>query len=109
MADSINDTTTIRFLDQGGKGEPRLVPALTIVSHAYMARAGERLVLEALGAGQSVEISRNYPEFVRRGLRSGKPLHDPAISRRPFTIGPGSDGGVVFRVDDGGTVVEVAG
>jgi len=61
-----------------------LVPALTIVSHPMVTRAGERLLLQRLSANRPVALSRNAPEFTRPESPFGLPLGDPYVSRKPL-------------------------
>jgi two-component system nitrogen regulation response regulator GlnG len=86
-----------------------LVPALTLVSHPSPERVGERLLLEALVAGQEVSLSRGEPHFVRPGTALGSPLADRFLSRgKPLVFSPGPEGGI--RLDPGsGSQVTVAG
>jgi two-component system nitrogen regulation response regulator GlnG len=85
---------------------PRLVPALTIISHPVIERVGERLLLSGLQAGAEVHLSRNSPVFVRPDGRPGTPLADRGLSRtKPIIFAPGPDGRVRLRVDEGGTRV----
>ena len=84
---------------------PALVPALTIVSHPFSHRVGERFVLDAVAAGREVSLSRNAPDFVRPGRVSGVPLDDPFVSQQPIRFVPGRDGGVQMRVGRSGTPV----
>ena len=79
--------------------------ALTIVSHPFAARAGERLLLDALALGKEVALSRNGPDFTKPGQAFGAPLVDPFVSRRPLRFSPGRQGGVCLAVDPGGTPV----
>ena len=101
---SIEDVTTA--VESGPGSEPRhLVPALTIVSHPFTHRAGERCLLEKLAPGSEVSLSRNDPDFAPPDRKLGQPLGDPFVSRRPirFTADPG--GGVRVIVEPGGTPV----
>jgi two-component system nitrogen regulation response regulator GlnG len=79
---------------QGARGEvptPRLVPALTLVSHPTETRAGEQLVLHGLGVGRQVALSRNAPDFTRPGEPLGLPLSDPYVSRKPLVFEPAGE------------------
>jgi two-component system nitrogen regulation response regulator GlnG len=81
-------------------GAPGLIPALTVVSHPFLERVGDKLLLEALTAGRPIAISRGAPDFIRPGQRLGMPLSDPGLSRKPLTLGPGEQEGSV-RIDPG--------
>jgi two-component system nitrogen regulation response regulator GlnG len=105
MPSPLADVSTVNFGQENGAQGPRLVPALTIVSHPVPSRAGERLLLRALADGKEVALSRNAPEFSRPGHSSSVPLNDPSVSRKPITFAPGARGGVRLRVEDGGTHV----
>ncbi|WP_224245442.1 sigma 54-interacting transcriptional regulator [Hyalangium gracile] len=85
----------------------RVVPALTVISHPDLQRAGERLVLAALATQESVAVSRTAPEFKFPGALQGMALADPFLSRKPLVFEPGPDGGVRLRVEEGGTSVRV--
>ncbi|QRK09577.1 sigma-54-dependent Fis family transcriptional regulator [Archangium violaceum] len=88
-----------------GEQGPHLVPSLTIVSHPMPQRVGERLLLDALLAGRTVEVSRNSPDFTRPGSPFGLPLSDPFVSRMPLRFSPGREGRFVVSVPEGGTRV----
>ncbi|HEX8111386.1 MAG TPA: sigma-54 dependent transcriptional regulator [Kofleriaceae bacterium] len=88
-----------------GVDPPDLVPALTIVSHPVTHRAGERYLLDRVGAGGEVSLSRNAPDFTRPDRALGQPLGDPFVSRKPIRFAPGPGGGVRVIVDAGGTPV----
>jgi len=81
-------------------------PALTIISHPMMTRAGDRLLLEGRG---EVAVARGDSEFRRPGQPSGAPLEDPYLSRTPFHLTPLPGGGVRLRVDKDGIPVSVGG
>ena len=100
-------TANLREHDDGRR-DSQLVPALTLVSHPLPERVGERLLLEALGAGREVALSRNEPNFVRPGAALGSHLADPFVSRKPLVFSPGPEGRI--RLEPGpGTRVTVAG
>jgi two-component system nitrogen regulation response regulator GlnG len=86
-----------------------LVPALTIVSHPFSPRVGERCLLDAVDAGYEVRLSRNEPDFVPPGRILGGPLRDPFISRKPIRFAPGPRGGIRVTVDAGVAPVVIAG
>jgi two-component system nitrogen regulation response regulator GlnG len=86
-----------------GVEPPDLVVGLTIVSHPFAHRAGERFLFEA---GREVSLSRNTPDFAPPGRALGAPLDDPFVSRRPIRFAPGRDG-VRVIVEPGGTPVVV--
>jgi two-component system nitrogen regulation response regulator GlnG len=66
-------------------------------------------LLEALGRGREVGLSRNDPDFVKPGQMIGASLADPFVSRRPVRLAPGERGGVRLLVDPGGTAVVAGG
>jgi two-component system nitrogen regulation response regulator GlnG len=84
---------------------PRLVPALTLISHPDTQRVGERLLLEELLVGAEVPLSRKAPDFLRPGETRGAPLADPCLSRKPIVFAPGEGGRVRLLVEEGGTHV----
>jgi len=86
---------------------PRVVPALTIVSHPLAHRVGERFLLDAVAAGREVGLSRNSPDFAKPGRLLGVPLGDPFVSRRPIWFAPAPDGRVRVRTEPGGTPIVV--
>jgi two-component system nitrogen regulation response regulator GlnG len=96
----LQDISTVDAHAGRGREQPSsLVPALTIASHPVARRVGERLLLSALAAGRSVEVSRNEPLFMRPGNALGAHLSDPCLSRRPIVFSAGPEGSV--RVDPG--------
>ncbi|NVJ09655.1 sigma-54-dependent Fis family transcriptional regulator [Myxococcus sp. AM001] len=111
MSPTLADVSTAAMpLRGGGPQGPRLVPALTLVSHPVTARVGERLRLDALVTGREVALSRNAPDFTRPGSVLGQPLNDPFISRKPLTLAPGATpGSVRLTCTDGGERVVIAG
>ncbi|MCK8499767.1 sigma 54-interacting transcriptional regulator [Myxococcus fulvus] len=111
MSPTLADVSTAAMPQRGGGPQgPRLVPALTLVSHPVPARVGERLRLDALVAGREVALSRNAPDFTRPGSALGQPLNDPFISRKPLTFAPGSKpGSVRLTCTTGGERVVIAG
>ena len=90
---------------------PRIVPALTIISHPQPQRIGERRLLSEMIAapGRMASLSRNAPDFARPGSLLALPLGDPFISRKPVQFEPGARGGVRLLVPEDGTGVKVAG
>jgi len=89
-----------------GEQSPRLVPALTIISHPVIQRVGERLLLGELLAGGEVALSRNGPVFVRPDGAPSTSLGDRGLSRtKPIVFTAGPEGRVRLRVDEGGTRV----
>jgi two-component system nitrogen regulation response regulator GlnG len=104
----LDDLTTLSVTPKPKLGEqsPRLVPALTIISHPVLQRVGERLLLGELLAGGEVPLSRNAPMFVRPEGGGGTPLADRGLSRtKPILFTAGPEGRVRLRVDEGGTRV----
>jgi two-component system, NtrC family, nitrogen regulation response regulator GlnG len=95
--------------ERRGKAAPAELYALTIVSHPRGRRAGERFVLDALGAGRKVTLSRNAPDFVRPGNVLGEPLGDPFLSRKPIELVMRAPGLLRLRAPDGGTQASVGG
>lgn len=93
----------------GDEHSPRLVPALTIISHPVIQRVGERLLLGELLEGREVALSRNAPVFARWDGEPSAPLGDRGLSRtKPIIFAPGPDGRVRLRVEEGGTRVVAA-
>ncbi|MCE9668398.1 sigma 54-interacting transcriptional regulator [Myxococcus stipitatus] len=111
MSPTLADVSTAAVPERtGGPQGPRLVPALTVISHPLPRRVGERLSLDALPAGREVALSRNGPDFSRPGAVLGQPLNDPFISRKPLVLATGSRPGAVRLTNsEGGTRVAVAG
>jgi two-component system nitrogen regulation response regulator GlnG len=83
-----------------GDAPPELVPALTIVAHPRMQRAGGRALLDALAAGREVALSRNAPDFAKPGSALGLPLEDPFVSRKPLRLALTAAGGVRLIVGE---------
>jgi two-component system, NtrC family, nitrogen regulation response regulator GlnG len=101
-----DDLATLSTTPRPGISEqlPRLVPALTIISHPVIQRVGERLLL----TGGEVQLSRNAPVFMRPDGAPGTPLGDRGLSRtKPIIFTPGPEGRVRLRVEEGGTRVVV--
>jgi two-component system nitrogen regulation response regulator GlnG len=90
--------------ESGGAQPPRLLPALTIVSHPSPQRTGERLVLHALAQGQAVALSRNAPDFMHPGGGLAQSLADPFLSRSPLMFTPGPEGSLVLEASESGRV-----
>jgi two-component system nitrogen regulation response regulator GlnG len=84
------------------------VPALTIVSHPQLERAGERALLDGIGRGGGVALSRNAPDFAPPGTALGRALDDPFVSRRPVRLVAGPGGGVQLIAAAGGTSIVAA-
>ncbi|HEX5749028.1 MAG TPA: sigma-54 dependent transcriptional regulator [Archangium sp.] len=102
----LDDVSTVSLPKRGvGAQALPLVPTLTIVSHPFTRRVGERLLLGELLAGKNVELSRRAPDFVRPGQTQGASLADPHLSRKPIIFAPGEGGRVRLLVEDGGTQV----
>ncbi|PTL81495.1 sigma 54-interacting transcriptional regulator [Vitiosangium sp. GDMCC 1.1324] len=108
MSDDASTTASLRR--DRREQAPRTVPALTLVSHYQLQRAGERLLLESLvDSGRPVFLSRSAPDFCLPGSVLSLPLADPFISRKPVEFEPGARGGVRLLVPEDGTQVRVAG
>jgi two-component system, NtrC family, nitrogen regulation response regulator GlnG len=90
---------------RSGERAPRLVPALTLISHPATHRVGERLLMEELLDGKKVELSRMAPEFLRPGETQGAPLAHGCLSRKPIVFAPGEGGRIQLFVEEGGTQV----
>jgi two-component system nitrogen regulation response regulator GlnG len=98
----LEDISTANALERrGGEQSPRLVPALTIVSHPVTHRVGERLLLSALPDGRQVALSRNEPDFVRPGSSMGAHLADPFLSRKPLVFSAAPAGGIRLEPGEG--------
>ncbi len=101
----MTDVSTIGVKKRsGGDHAPRLMPALSLVSHPMSHRVGERLLLEALEAGGEVALSRVAPDFVRPGAVMGAPLADPFLSRKPLVFSAGPQGQVRLEPGEGSRV-----
>lgn len=101
----IQDVSTAGAARQEGDSAQQLAPALTIISHPWPQRLGERSVLHGIWAGSEVLLSRNTPVFQALGRSLGAPLSDPFVSRSPIhLVGLGSDG-VRLISEEGGTKV----
>ncbi|MFP2913353.1 sigma 54-interacting transcriptional regulator, partial [Pyxidicoccus sp. 3LFB2] len=88
---------------------PRVVPALTVVSHPQARRIGEQFLLETLAtSGRPVPLARNTPEFSRPGGLVTEALGDPFISRTPIHFEPAARGHLRLNVPENGTRVWVA-
>ncbi|WP_223642073.1 sigma 54-interacting transcriptional regulator [Corallococcus sp. EGB] len=108
--DPLADISTAAMQERGGsRGAPREVPALTVVSHPVPRRVGDRRLLDALGVGRAVALSRNAPDFAKPGSALGLPLADPFVSRKPLELSALPDGGVRLAVPEDGTHVVAAG
>jgi two-component system, NtrC family, nitrogen regulation response regulator GlnG len=105
MPDSTTGQETIPLPEDPPARVARRIPALTILSHPIMARAGERAVLE----GGPLELSRATPDFRRRGSGVRRPLEDPYLTRRPLKLVARSDGGVQLSLEQHNTPVTVSG
>jgi two-component system, NtrC family, nitrogen regulation response regulator GlnG len=101
------DVSTLGAAGRERVHEPRLrlVPALTLVSHAMAHRVGERLVLHPLVLGREVAVSRNLPDFQRPGAPLGQPLADPFLSRKPLVFSPAPQEGLRLDPGEGSKVV----
>ncbi len=79
-------TTSTRGLG-GARGADRSAyPTLTILAHPKAARVGDRAVLGELLTGTRAQLSRLQPEFTTPGSLLARPLDDPYVSRKPWTI-----------------------
>ena len=100
MADRFPDTdeTTRRPPAGPTAGDPTaMVPVLTVLSHPDPRRVGERAVLSELEMGRSIELSRGAPRFAPPGSPwDDKPLDDPFLSRKPWSIVP-TPAGLILR------------
>jgi len=105
MPDSKSGPETIPLPPEEPARVARRVPALTIVSHPVMARAGERVLL----TGPSLKLSREAPDFSRRGWHVLRPLDDPYLTRSPLELTPRKDGGVQLSLGGHNTPVSVFG
>jgi two-component system nitrogen regulation response regulator GlnG len=71
------------------------IPALTIVYHPDVRRAGERALLEELAAGQPMALSRLEPGFGVPGQTDRRPLSDRHLSRSPLRLSPARVDGAI--------------
>ncbi len=72
------------------------VPCLTILCHPDPTRVGEGAPLTGLLSGRNQPLSRLEPRFHQRDGGGPRPLADHHLSRKPFSLAPGKDGGVVL-------------
>jgi two-component system nitrogen regulation response regulator GlnG len=80
------------------------IPALTIVYHPDVRRAGERALLEELAAGQPMPLSRLEPGFGAPGQADRRPLSDRHLSRSPLRLSPArADGAIQLSLGDSRT------
>ncbi|MCC7538346.1 MAG: sigma-54-dependent Fis family transcriptional regulator, partial [Deltaproteobacteria bacterium] len=77
---------------------------LTIVHHPDLVRVGERALLWPMDVGVAVDVSRLEPDFVGEGA-TGRPLLDPHLSRRPFSLVREADGSIVLARGAGNEVL----
>jgi two-component system nitrogen regulation response regulator GlnG len=100
------DISTANAQKRGGEEKrAQLIPALTLFAHPKPHRMGERLLLEALVAGQEVALSRNAPDFALLGQGFGAPLADPFLSRKPLRFIPGPEGAIRLEPGEGSPVI----
>jgi two-component system nitrogen regulation response regulator GlnG len=90
--------------DPGDKQPPRLIAALSIVSHPVPQRVGQRLLLHALTDGLSVALSRNEPDFMHPSGGLAEPLADPFLSRSPLVFSAGPEGSLQLEASEGSKV-----
>ncbi|MBC7974417.1 MAG: sigma-54-dependent Fis family transcriptional regulator [Myxococcales bacterium] len=102
--DSIHASTKIPHKSHAEPSDA-LVPVLTIAAHPDPDRIGDRLVLDRIGTGHEVLLSRVAPDFQRSNRALGAPLADLCLSRTPIRIGPAADGGIRITQQGGSTVV----
>lgn len=88
-------------------------PRLTILAHPDSDRVGESVVLDALMAGKTVQLSRHEPIFAPPAGGRARNLGDDRISRSPVLLRPEVDGAVILdssstrlKVEANGRVVE---
>ncbi|MBU8898782.1 sigma-54 dependent transcriptional regulator [Corallococcus sp. M34] len=109
-SEPIADVSTAALQERGRRARtPRVIPALTLVSHPVPRRVGERLLLQPVAEGRAMEVSRNAPDFTRPRHALGLPLSDPFVSRKPLGFEPVGEGGVRVVVSEGGTRVVLSG
>jgi two-component system nitrogen regulation response regulator GlnG len=68
-------------------------------------RVGERLLLGRLAVGESIQLTRNAPDFTRPGSHLGQPLADPFVSRKPLVFSSAPEGRIRLLVEEGGVRV----
>lgn len=85
------------------------IPALTILCHPDPDRVGERSVLTGLVGDKPAELSRLEPRFAPVHGGSPRPLEDPHLSRRPFTLTNAPDGGLGLDATGTSTLLLVNG
>jgi two-component system nitrogen regulation response regulator GlnG len=82
--------------------EPVRLPALTLLYHPQMARAGERSRLPGLGGRDELQLSRLQPDFFAKDAVEGHPIGDRFVSRSPILLrGLGSGAVEIARPPDG--------
>ncbi|HBL25913.1 MAG TPA: sigma-54-dependent Fis family transcriptional regulator [Acidobacteria bacterium] len=102
--------TGIGGLREPGEERPGLrLPTLTVLYHPDLRRIGARAFLGELAVGREVPVSRHQPELARPDQMIGQPLEDNHISRRPFHLRAGEDGGIELRVDGSRTAIVAQG
>jgi two-component system nitrogen regulation response regulator GlnG len=87
-----------RFRERRQRNRAR-IPALTVLYHPDLSRAGEQVRLSGLLRGEEVPVSRTAPDFVVPGIREGgRPLGDPYLSRTPWRLRRDAESGGVRLV-----------
>lgn len=76
-----------------------VVPCLTVLWHADVARVGERALLVDAAFGGSVALGRAAPLFGPRGAAALHPLGDRSVSRAPLHLRGTPDGGLALAID----------
>ena len=105
MTDPVLDASTVRQPARRRPRGPVVCPTLTVASHPDVERIGEVAALLDVLAGSAVEVSRRGPEFAPVRGGAGRPLADPFVSRRPFTIAADRDGARLICPLEGSRVV----
>ena len=114
--DPLNNETTRRELVEELQADPSTVALLTVLSHPDPGRVGERAGLTSLTHHGSVKLDRHSPRFTPLGQPwNDRPLDDPYLSRKPWTISRAEQGLLLARGDsstelrlDGARVGETA-
>ncbi|MBI4508258.1 MAG: sigma-54-dependent Fis family transcriptional regulator [Deltaproteobacteria bacterium] len=85
------------------------MPTLTILYHSSLVRVGDRARLPGILAGETIQLSRLEPQFVKHGEERGAPLLDPFVSRRPILLSAAGNVGIRLAASGGGMDVLVDG
>jgi two-component system nitrogen regulation response regulator GlnG len=85
------------------------VPALTILYHPDLSRAGECARLPELASGRTALISRTLPDFAAPGNNQPRPLADHYLSRSPLRLEAAEAGAVRLQASESRIRIAVEG